>query len=311
MQTRHLLHLNDWAAADIAEILGMASRLKQNRFAYTATMQHKTMVMLFQKTSTRTRVSFETALTELGGHAIYLNWANSNFDLTRIEYEVGYLARNVSMIMARLKRHEDVLRMGVAADVPVINGCCNRFHPCQALADALTIQESRGQMQGARVCYVGVLNNVSNSLMAIAHAFDMHLTLVCPIVPDGVVDPVAKERLLQKGLLTETTRIKAAVREADFVYTDTWIDMEFFNNPAYEEMKSERIRQMLPYQLNAETLGGLDCKIMHDMPIHPGYEIDADLVYDPRSVIFQQAENRLHAQKAVILYLAGYRLADL
>ena len=303
---KHLIQWSDWPDQDVRAILELALEIKRNRHSYAQKLKARTLVMLFQKTSTRTRVSFEAGMTELGGHAIYLNWASTNFQLTRIEYETAYLSRNAALLMARLKEHQDLLEMASAATIPVINGCCNRYHPCQAMADMLTILEDRGSVEGARLTYIGVHNNVANSLMATSAALGVHLTLVCPIKPEQTVDQEVRARLQSRGLLTEELDARAAVERADYVYTDTWVDMEFFNDPAYQEMKEERLHLMLPYQLNAELLKNSKAKVLHDMPIHPGYEIDGALVNDKRSLIFAQAENRLHAQKAIMLRLLAY-----
>ena len=151
--------------------------------------------------------------------------------------------------------------------------------------------------------YIGVYNNVVNSLVSICAPLGVHLTLVCPIRDQDVIDAESRERLLAKGLLTETLDAKAAVANADYVYTDTWLDMEFFNDPAHSQAKQERCDIMLPYQLNRDLLGDSRAMIMHDMPIHHGYEIAEDLVESPNSIIYDQAENRLDAQKAILLHL--------
>ncbi len=301
---RHLVDWKNWSDEDVRAVLELARRIKHHRWEYQGHMQAKSLVMLFQKTSTRTRVSFEAGMTELGGHAIYLDWRASNFALTRIGYETRYLSRNVALIMARLKQNESLLQMTAAATVPVINGCCNLYHPCQALADMLTIAEDRPQgIRGARLTYVGVYNNVVNSLVSISAPLGIHLTLVCPIRDPDVVDQESREKLESLGLLTETLDAHSAVNDADYVYTDTWLDMEFYNDPAHEEEKLSRSNLMLPYQLNNELLRNSQAKIMHDMPIHPGYEISEELVESERSIIYDQAENRLDAQKAIILKL--------
>ena len=295
---------NLYLSFEIEQILALARFVKHHRWEYQGHMQGRTLVMLFQKTSTRTRVSFEAGMVELGGHAINLDWRATNFTLSKIAFETRYLCRNAALIMARLKDNADLLEMERAATVPVINGCCNLYHPCQALADMLTIAEHRpGGTQGARLTYIGVYNNVVNSLASICAPLGVHLTLVCPIQDSEVVDQQSRERLLQKGLLTETLDAKAAVAEADYVYTDTWLDMEFFNDPAHEEEKRKRCELMLPYQLNRELLADSRAMIMHDMPIHHGYEIAEDLVESPNSIIYDQAENRLDAQKAILLHL--------
>jgi ornithine carbamoyltransferase len=304
---RHLISWNTWADDDIKDLLEFASYVKRNRAEFQSTLSQRSLVMLFQKTSTRTRVSFEAAMTEMGGHAIFMDWNTTNFGLTRLKYEAMYLSRNASIVMARMNRHEDLLDLKEGLTVPLINGCCNRYHPCQALADMLTILEDRGSVEGARLTYVGVHNNVANSLMAVCAALNVSLTLVTPIAEDATVDHDVKARLASRNLLTETLDAKAAVAEADYVYTDTWVDMEFFNHPDYREMKERRIARMLPYQINQELMKHSTAKILHDMPIHPGFEISEEMVEAPQSLIFDQAENRLDAQKAIILELLAAR----
>ena len=208
------------------------------------------------------------------------------------------------MIMARLKDNADILEMEQAASVPIINGCCDLYHPCQALADMLTITEHRtGNPEGAKLTYIGVYNNVVNSLVSIAAALGVRLTLVCPIRDEGVVDQESRQRLLDAGLLTETSDAALAVSAADYVYTDTWLDMEYFNDPEYEQEKQRRCDLMLPYQVNATLMAGSEARIMHDMPIHPGFEITEEMVECEQSIIYDQAENRLDAQKAIMLHL--------
>ncbi len=301
-------HLIDWRFRDdddVRSVLALARRVKRQRWEFQGHMQGRTLVMIFQKTSTRTRVSFEAGMTELGGHAINLDWRASNFTLGDVRSETRYLSRNSAFIMARLKSNSDLLKMIGGATVPVINGCCNLYHPCQALADMLTIAEDRGgDPRGARLTYIGAYNNVVNSLVSISAPLGVELTLVCPLRDEAILDEESRGRLLNLGLLTETLDAKAAVAGADYVYTDTWLDMEYFNDPAFAEEKERRCERMLPYQLNAELLAGSSAKIMHDMPMHLGYEITEDLVESERSIIYDQAENRLDAQKAILLDLA-------
>ncbi len=304
---KHLMDWKFWPAEDIKQILNLAQKVKNYRWEYQGHLQGNTLVMIFQKTSTRTRVSFEAGMTELGGHAIHLDWRSTNFGLTKIRYETRYLCRNAALIMARVKNNADLMEMEKAATVPVINGCCNLYHPCQALADMLTIAEDRDKagldIQGAKLTYIGVYNNVVNSLVSIAAPLGVELTLVCPIRKPESIDEESRQRLMDAGLLKETLDAKAAVQAADYVYTDTWLDMEFFNDPAFAEEKKKRCDTMLPYQINAELMKGSKAKIMHDMPIHDGYEIADEMVESENSIIYDQAENRLEAQKAVILHL--------
>ena len=300
----HLIDWKFWSDDQIHSILDLARQVKHRRWEYQGHMQGNTLVMLFQKTSTRTRVSFEAGMTELGGHAINLDWRSTNFTLSKISFETRYLCRNAALIVARLKDHTDLLEMERVATVPIINGCCNLYHPCQALADMLTIVEDRPDgIEGARLTYVGVYNNIVNSLVSISSALGVQLTLVCPVRETKSIDEDSRSRLLKRGLLRETLDVQLAVRDADYVYTDTWLDMEFFNNPEYQAQKNERVKLMMPYQINTALLAGSPAKIMHDMPIHHGYEITEDMVESEQSIIYDQAENRLDAQKAIMLHL--------
>lgn len=304
----HLLSWVDWADEEILDLLEFSTHVKNNRVFYSGHLHGRSMAMLFQKTSTRTRVSFEAGMTELGGHAIFLDWMSSNFQLSDIDFEAEYLSRNVAIIMARLKKNEDLLLLAKGSKVPVINGCCNLFHPCQSLADILTIAlDSPNDWKKKKITYIGVHNNVTNSLVGITAALGIHLTLVTPIAnPESVVSSVI-ERGKKKGTLSWETDAKVAVKDADYVYTDTWVDMEFFHDPKFQKEKEERIALMMPFQVNANLLKNTKAKVMHDMPIHAGYEITRDIVHSDRSIIFTQAENRLDAQKAVILRLVDRR----
>ena len=303
MKVKHLISWSDWTDDEIKDVLARAQLIKTERVSYQDCLKNRSLAMLFQKTSTRTRVSFEAAMTEMGGHAVYLDWNTTNFKLTDIKYEATYLSRNVAIVMARMKRHKDLLKLKSGAEVPLINGCCNMYHPCQALADMLTIMMDRGEVRGTRLTYIGVHNNVVNSLMAICSALGVHLTLVCPIAEESAIDHNIKTKLKSRLLLRETLDKFEAVVDADYVYTDTWVDMEFFEDPNYVEFKENRIRTMLPYQVNSDLLKDSKAKILHDMPIHPDFEISAEMVEHPRSLIFEQAENRLDAQKAIIVTL--------
>lgn len=304
-EIKHLITWQDWSEDEIRSLLDLAVYVKNNRVFFSGHMAGRTLVMLFQKTSTRTRVSFEAGMTEMGGHAIYLDWNTTNFQLSDIDLEATYLSRNASLIMARLKKHEDLLLLKKGSQVPVINGCCNIYHPCQAFADMLTIRLDKGKLEGTTLCYVGVHNNVTNSLISISAALGVHLVLVTPLQNEYAVIQPLIEKAKAKGLLTQETDLKNAVNNCEYVYTDTWVDMEFFNDPNFQAEKQKRTEIMMPYQLNSELLKNSKAKIMHDMPIHIGYEITRDVVESERSIIFNQAENRLDAQKAIMLRLVG------
>ena len=303
---RHIPNLKDLSTEEIQNILDRAATIKANPKEYSQLLTGESLAMLFQKTSTRTRVSFEVAMTELGGHAIYMDWMTSNFVLSGIEYETEYLSRNVSCIMARLKHHLDLEKIISSSQVPVINGCCEKFHPCQALTDILTVSEHYdGELSSAHIVYVGVQNNVSNSLAGICSKLGIQLSIATPKADakGESLDEDTQSMISSSDRIQHVTDPKEVIGSADFVYTDTWIDMQYFNNPDFKNEKDARVKQMAPYQINRALVKGIDCKIMHDMPIHDGYEITPEMVRDPRSIIFEQAENRLHAQKGLLWWL--------
>ncbi|HIL96875.1 MAG TPA: ornithine carbamoyltransferase [Pseudomonadales bacterium] len=303
---RHIPSLKDFSAEEINEILRKSAEIKANPEDFYNALHRQSLAMLFQKTSTRTRVSFEAAMTELGGHAIYIDWSTSNFVLSGLEHETQYLSRNVACIMARLMHHSDLLKIISASQVPVINGCCEIFHPCQALTDVLTMSEHYdGDLSEAHLAYVGVQNNVSNSLTVICDKLGIQLTLATPEQQDNgeSLDADVQAIISSSAKINHTTDPRAAVQDADFVYTDTWIDMQYFNNLDHKDENEAKLKQMMPYQLNKTLLKGIDCKVMHDMPIHDGFEISAELTRDPRAIIYPQSENRMHAQKGLLWWL--------
>jgi len=299
----HLLALKDWTPKQIEEVIDNSIAIKKNPAKYRAALHDKSLAMIFQKTSTRTRVSFEVAMTQLGGHALYLDWRTTNLVLADIRDETKYLSRNVDCIMARLFKHADLKAMADASRVPVINGCDEKYHPCQGLADLMTIKEKRGRLKGAKLVYIGVHNNVCNSLIVGSTKTGVEITTVTPIKNEPSIDKELLKAAEKTGLYTSTLEVKKAVKDADFVYTDTWVDMEFFTDPRFKEEKEKRINLMMPYQINKELMKDSKAYIMHDMPIHRGYEISADVIESPKSIIYQQAENRLHTAKAILLQL--------
>lgn len=299
----HLLTLKDWTTEQIKDVINKSLEIKRQPVEYKTMLKDKSLAMIFQKTSTRTRVSFEVAMTQLGGHAVFLDWRATNFALATIRDETRYLSRNVSCIMARLRHHADLKEMAEASKVPVINGCCEKYHPCQAISDLVTIKEKKGLLEGLRLVYIGVHNNVCNSLIEGCTRMGVEITTVTPIVNEQSVDKELIEKAERTGLHKTTLDVKKAVKDTDVVYTDTWVDMEFFLDPKFKEEKEKRIRLMNPYQVNNELLKDSDALIMHDMPIHRGYEISADVIESPNSIIYEQSENRLYSAKGILLKL--------
>jgi ornithine carbamoyltransferase len=299
----HLLNFKDLSGPELEAIVDLGIEVKHNPKKYAKTVEDKSAALVFQKTSTRTRVAFEVAMTQLGGHALYIDWRTTNFTLADIADEVRYLSRNVDFIMARLLKNEDLLKMAGASVVPVVNGCDDKYHPSQTIADLITIKEKFGRLKGAKLVYIGVLNNVCNSLIEGCTKAGVKLTTVTPIVNEVAQDEELIAAAEKTGLWESTLEVKAAVKDANFVYTDTWIDMEFFTDLKFAEEKEKRIKLMMPYQINVEMLRGSGAYVMHDMPIHRGYEISAEAIESPKSVIYEQAENRLYSAKAILIKL--------
>lgn len=301
----HLLNFKELPDQELTQLVDTAISMKKYPEKYAKTLEGKTAALVFQKTSTRTRVSFEVAMTQLGGHGLFMDWRATNFAMAEISDEIGYLSRNVDCIMARLLYNSDLNKMAKASRVPVINGCDEKYHPSQAIADLITMKEKKGTLQGTKLVYIGVHNNVANSLIEACTKTGAKITTVCPLFNEASRDDELLQTAEKTGLWESTLDLKKAVSDADFVYTDTWVDMEFFTDPKYAQEKEDRIKLMMPYQINADLLKNTNAYVMHDMPIHRGYEITKDAIENPKSVIYEQAENRLHSAKAILLKLIG------
>jgi len=303
----HMLNFKGLDEKEIVKIIDKGIEIKHHPSKYLKTLEGVSLALIFQKTSTRTRVSFEVAMTQLGGHALFIDWRTTNFALADISDEVQYLSRNVNCIMARLLKNSDLEKMAAASRVPVINGCDEKYHPSQAIADLITMKEKRGKLEGAKLVYIGIHNNVCNSLIEGCTKTGVKITTVTPVFNE----PSRDEELLEEAEKTElwesTLDAKRAVEDADFVYTDTWVDMEFFTDPKYVAQKEERVKLMMPYQINKDLLRESSAYVMHDMPIHRGYEITAEIIENPRSLIYEQSENRLYSAKAILLELLSNR----
>jgi len=300
----HLLNFKDLSGNQVEALVDLGIEVKHNPKKYAKELKGESAALVFQKTSTRTRVAFEVAMTQLGGHALYIDWRSTNFTLGDVADETQYLSRNVDFIMARLLKNADLRRMAAASLVPVINGCDDMYHPSQAIADLITIKEKFGKLKGAKLVYIGVHNNVCNSLIEACTKTGIEVTTVTPIINEAAKDEELESSAKKTGLWTTTLNAKEAVQDTDFVYTDTWIDMEFFTDPKFAEEKEMRLKQMMPYQINGDLLKGSNAYVMHDMPIHRGYEISPEAIESPKTVIYEQAENRLYSAKVILLKLA-------
>ncbi|MCL2642456.1 MAG: ornithine carbamoyltransferase [Candidatus Bathyarchaeota archaeon] len=301
----HLLNFKGLSNQELIHLVDLAIAIKNCPQKYAKTLEGKTAALVFQKTSTRTRVSFEVAMTQLGGHGLFLDWRATNFTVADLSDEIGYLSRNIDCIMARLLYNSDLNRIAKTSLVPVINGCDEKYHPSQAIADLITIKEKKGTLSGAKLVYVGVHNNVANSLIEACTKTGVKITTVCPIFNEASRDNELLKEAEKTGLWESTLDLQRAVSDADFIYTDTWVDMEFFTDSNYAEEKEKRTKLMMPYQININLLKDTKAYVMHDMPIHRGYEITADVIENPKSIIYEQAENRLYSAKAILLKLIG------
>lgn len=306
---KDFINFKNFTGEEINKIIDKAIDIKNKPEEYSDSLRGKFLYELFQKTSTRTALSFSMGMKELGGEYFFQKWEDSNFEVGEIKDEIRYVGSNVDIIMARLKFHQDVEEMAKHSPVPIINGCCNKYHPCQAMADLLTIKEVFATYK-IKFLYIGVMNNVLNSLMESLPKLGGELFVIAPIINEASFDEEIIEEAKKTGNLHilnhsgyRGQKLLDLVNNMDIIYTDSWIDMEFFNNPEFVDLKNERIEKMMPFQLNGDLLGNSRARIMHDMPIHAGYEISREIAEKNMEIILQQAENRKHAQKAILLYL--------
>lgn len=296
---RHLISIADLSREEILGLLKIAVKLKESRRKgiFEEKLKKKTLAMLFELPSTRTRVSFEVAMLELGGNALYLNW--NDLQLGRgepIKDTARVLSRYVHGIMIRAKRHETVEELAKHSSVTVINGLSNLEHPCQVLADLLTIYEHKGL--NAKITWLGDGNNVCNSLILLSAILGLEIVVSCP----RGYEPSMLSRALEMGGRIKIEREpKKAVENADVLYTDVWVSM------GQEAEKEARLKAFRGYEISRELLSHAkgDAIVMHCMPMHRGEEIEEEVIESENSVIYEQAENRLHMQKAILLKFLG------
>jgi ornithine carbamoyltransferase len=298
---RDLLSLADLQPQELQEVIELAEKLKRDLRGGAAepVLRGKSMAMIFEKPSLRTRVTFEVGMTQLGGYPIYLT--PSDIQLGQRE-SVPDIARNlerwVDLIMARTFAHATLEALARHAQVPVINALSDRFHPCQVLADCLTLVEKRGKLDGLRVAFIGDANNMAHSWINAAARVPIDFVLACPAGYEPQAQVLQEAR--DAGARVQVTQdVAEAARDADAVYTDAWTSM------GQEEEEEQRRRDFAGYQVNGSLLRQArpDVVVMHCLPAHRGEEITDEVIDGPNSVVFEQAENRLHAQKAVMVWL--------
>jgi ornithine carbamoyltransferase len=298
LKGRHFTRVADWSREELLTALDLADDLKerQQRREEHHLLPGRTLAMIFQKPSTRTRVSFEVGMSQLGGHALYL--AASDLQLGRGETlrdTATVLSRYVDGIMIRTFAQDDVAELARHASVPVINGLTDSAHPCQALADVMTIRERLGRLEGVRVAYLGDGNNVCASLMVACATLGADFVAATPegYEPDEGVVEIAREA---GGSVELMNSPRKGARDADVLYTDVWTSM------GQEDERARRLRDLEGFGIDADLVGlaADDAIVLHCLPAHYGEEITEDVLYGPQSAVWDQAENRLHAQKALL-----------
>ncbi|MBK6846863.1 MAG: ornithine carbamoyltransferase [Proteobacteria bacterium] len=303
MKRKDLLDLQSLTPAELRQLLDLTHTVKREPERYRQALTGKNLALIFQKASTRTRVSFEVGMVQLGGHALVL--PAQELQLGRgesIEDTAAVLSRYVDGIMARVHAHRDLITLARHATVPVINGLSDLTHPCQAICDYFTIEERLGHLAGVRVAYVGDGNNVAHALAAGAAKLGVELTIA---TPPGYAPNPSSIAQAQSEAATTGARITVshdpyqAVRGAQVVYTDVWTSM------GQEQEREQRLRDFAAFRVDAILFAAAqsDALFMHCLPAHRGEEVTSEVADHPRSIIFDQAENRLHSQKALLLTL--------
>ena len=303
MNSKDFVSIRDFSPSEIQDLLLLGRQIKAYPDVYSEALRGKTLAMVFEKPSLRTRVTFDVGIQQLGGFSLYLSPAEINLGKRESVYDVAKnLERMVQGIMIRTFAHTIVEQMAEYAGIPVINGLTDYSHPCQAMADFLTMLEVKGRLDELKVAFVGDGNNVAHSLMFAGAQLGVHVAVAAPdgYEPDRVALDWARKRAAETGgSCTVTNDPTIAVRDADVVYTDAWTSMG-------QEAEAEVRRKIfLPYQVNAKLFARakVDAIFMHCLPAHRGEEVTDEVIDSPRSFVFQEAENRLHAQKAIMLEL--------
>lgn len=298
---KDVLSITDLSREEIYELIRSAVDLKEKRKAEEPTefLKNKSLGMIFEKASTRTRVSFEVAMTDFGGHALYLN--SNDIQIGRgetIEDTARILSGYLHGLMARVMSHETVLKLAEYSTIPVINALSDQEHPCQILSDFMTILEYKQKFEGLKFVWIGDGNNVCNSALLGSAIMGMEFAIACPKGYEPKAEYLEKAKALG-GKFTVTDDPKVAAKDADIIYTDVWVSM------GDEAEQEKRLKDFTRYQVNTELLRAAkpDVIVMHCLPARRGLEITDEVMDGPNSVIFDEAENRLHAQKALILKL--------
>ncbi len=305
---KHYIDFHEDVSIDeLDELLLLAEDMKKKTKAGVPHpyLQGKSLGMIFSKSSTRTRVSFEVGMYQLGGQSLFLSSNDIQLGRGETVYDTAQvLSRMLDGIMIRTFSHKDVVDLAAYGTIPVINGLTDDQHPTQALADLLTIKEHKGALKGLKLCYVGDGNNVANSLLHACAKAGMDISVASPegyTCPEFYVNQAKKDAAITGSKVLMTSDPYLAVKDADVVYTDTWTSM------GQESEKAERVKIFKDYQVNKELMSAAakDAMFLHCLPAYRGYEVTADIIDSPCSAVFDEAENRLHAHKAILLHCMG------
>ncbi len=302
---KNLISIMDLTQEEITEIFKLTNKLKRGSSAFSDLLKNKTLALIFQKPSNRTRVSFVVGMAQLGGSSIYMGPDELKLGVRESAHDVAkVMSRYLDGMVARTFAHKDLAELAKSSDVPVINGLTDLFHPCQGLTDIYTIKEKKKTFKGINLSYVGDGNNVLNSLLLGSVKVGMNISIATPKGYEPKKEILAKAGIVAKktGAKIKLTNGPAeAVKQSDCIYTDVWASM------GQEKEHKKRIKDFKDFQVNKSLISKAkaDCIIMHCLPAHRGEEITSEVIDGPNSVVFDQAENRLHVQKAILIKLMG------
>ncbi|MBF0478187.1 MAG: ornithine carbamoyltransferase [Candidatus Omnitrophica bacterium] len=302
---RDLIDVKDLTKEEILQILALTARLKKDRFLMPEALKHKSVGLVFQKPSNRTRVSFEVGIKQLGGECVYLSPSEINLGVRETTEDVARtLSRYFDAIVARVNYNKDVLALAKYASIPVINGLCDMYHPCQALTDLFSVMEKFPKLTDVTVSYIGDGNNVCHSLLMCCAKIGVDIKIATPAgyEPNVNVIMAAKAVAKENGSdIVITHSPIEGVKDVDVIYSDVWVSM------GQEVETQQRIRDFQNFQINKDLVKHAkeNYIFMHCLPAHRGQEVTGEIIDGPHSIVFDQAENRLHTQKAVMIFLAG------
>ncbi|MFP4403904.1 MAG: ornithine carbamoyltransferase [Candidatus Woesearchaeota archaeon] len=309
---KNLISLKNWNKREIIQLINLAIKIKKNPSLYNNTLKNKNLIMLFEKTSTRTRLSFEIGMNQLGGNTIFLNKNTTQMSIADYNDEMKVILNYCDILLYRPKKTENIINLSSFSNIPIINGCCQKYHPTQSLTDLMTMFEySRGFKNIKKVVWIGIENNVSNTLKLLCSKLGLKLFILSPFTDPNSIDNEINDFVKKSSFIKITKNFKEALHNADFIHTDSWINMEYFENgkiiKKFSKEFEKRKKLLKSFQLNLDLIKKFapNSKIMHCMPCHVNYEITREIIDSKNSIIFNQAKNRLFIHKAILLKLLG------